>query len=241
MNDYNDPKIARFPTAEERAALEKARMVQQRAEEVHEPILNVPPVVSVLCLLNLAIFLLITFLPEVVSPAFLYDFSFVPARYFTDQPPGFSAVLSPLTHMFIHAGWLHLAMNLGTLLAFGTGIEKRIGGRKMLVLYFASGLCGAILHTVLNLSSESPLVGASGAISGLFGGILMIMYGEGLMGRSYRSLLPFVAVWVGISIFFGMFGVPGTDNPVAWATHVGGFIGGILLFIPISRFKLQRS
>jgi membrane associated rhomboid family serine protease len=109
-----------------------------------------------------------------------------------------------------------------------------------LLLYFISGLFGALLHTLLYPDMDVPMVGASGAISGLFGGVIMLMYMEGMMGQGYRKLIPFIVIWIGVSIFFGFFGVPGTDNPIAWTAHVGGFIGGLLLYKPVSRLKIQH-
>ena len=168
----------------------------------------------------------------------LYALSFVPARYFGAAPLGFAGILSPLTYMFIHAGWLHLSINVITLVAFGAGLEKAIGGRKMLLFYFATGLCGAALHALVYPLSEDPVVGASGAISGLFGGVVMMMYEAGMMGKGYEKLLPVIFLWIGASAFFGFFGMPGINNPIAWTVHIGGFISGLLLYKPVCRFKI---
>ena len=240
INDRDGPKITEFPSAKERAALERARLMRRHDQSSGEPILNLPPVVKTLCLINIAIFLLMTFFPKLLPPEDIYTWAFVPARYFNGQPLGFSGIFSPLTHMFIHAGWLHLGVNIGALMAFGSGLEKKIGGRRLLLFYFSSGLCGALLHTLIYPGMEAPMIGASGAISGLFGGILMLMYEGGLMGQGYQKLMPLIAIWIGISVFFGFFGIPGTDGQIAWSTHVGGFISGLLLYKPLSRLKIQH-
>jgi membrane associated rhomboid family serine protease len=240
INGNDDPKVTRFPDAKERETLEKARFIHQRPKVLAEPVLNLPPVVKALCLANIAVFLVMTFFPGFLTPDDIYTFGFVPARYFSGQPLDFAAIVSPITHMFIHGGWLHLGINIGTLMAFGAGIEKKIGGRRLLLLYFISGLFGALVHALAYPELETPMVGASGAISGLFGGVIALMYMEGMMGQGYRKLMPFIFIWIGISVFFGFFGVPGTDNPIAWATHIGGFISGLLLYKPISRLKIQH-
>ncbi len=147
-----------------------------------EPVFNLPPVTQTLCLLNIGIFLFGLVFPQLMTDKVLYDLAFVPARYTGTVPFGMTAVTSLLTHMFLHAGWLHLSVNAGTLMAFGAGLEKNMGGRRMLVFYFATGLCGAALHTLVYPHSQDPMIGASGAISGLFGGIIMMMYGLGMMG-----------------------------------------------------------
>jgi membrane associated rhomboid family serine protease len=239
-NDNNATESGDLPKVDEREVLEKAHIIHLHRPPEKEEIFNLPPVVKTLCLMNIAVFLLMVFFPRLMTDDNIYALGFVPARYFNDQPLGFSAILSPLTHMFIHAGWMHLGVNIGMLMAFGAGLEKKIGGRRLLLLYFSSGLCGALLHMLVYPHMDAPMVGASGAISGLFGGVIMLMYMEGMMGQGYRKLLPLVAIWIGTSVFFGIFGVPGTDNPIAWTTHIGGFIGGLLLYKPISRLKIQR-
>jgi membrane associated rhomboid family serine protease len=238
--DNDDPKITRFPDARERKALEKAHFIHQRAEPPKEPALNLPPAVKALCLINIAVFLLMDFFPGLLTPDDIYVLGFVPARYFSGQPLDFAGIVSPFTHMFIHGGWLHLGINIGTLMAFGAGLEKKIGARRLLLFYFITGLCGALAQALAYPEMEAPMVGASGAISGLFGGVVMLMYSEGLMGQGYRKLAPLIFIWIGISVFFGFFGMPGTDNPIAWTTHIGGFIGGLLLYKPISRLKIQH-
>jgi len=236
----NDPEISKFPAPEAREVTEKAHFMHPPRQPPKEPAFNLPPVVKTLCLINIIVFLGIAFFPELLTPEDIYALSFVPARYFNNQPLGFAGIFSPLTHLFIHASWAHLGLNISMLMAFGAGLEKKMGGRRLLLLYFISGLFGALLHTLLYPDMDVPMVGASGAISGLFGGVIMLMYMEGMMGQGYRKLIPFIVIWIGVSIFFGFFGVPGTDNPIAWTAHVGGFIGGLLLYKPVSRLKIQH-
>jgi membrane associated rhomboid family serine protease len=211
-----------------------------------EPIFNLPPVVQALCLINIGVFALGLFFPRLMTDNLLYALSFVPARYTGMEPMGYAGIISPITYMFIHAGWLHISMNLLTLMAFGAGLEKALGTRKMLLFYFATGLCGALLHALVYPHSDAPVIGASGAISGLFGGIMLLMNDTGMMGglnpvkgfAGYKKLLPVIILWIGVSIFFGFFGMPGVDNPIAWTVHVGGFISGLLLYRPLRRLKI---
>ena len=207
------------------------------AKNKREPILNMPPVVQTLCLLNIGIFLLQYFFPQIMTDDLIERLAFVPARYTGALPLDTDAFTSLLTHMFIHANWLHLLINMSTLVAFGSGLEKALGGRRMLLLYFVTGLCGAGLHVLFEPRSVLPMVGASGAISGLFGGILMMMYDAGMMG-SFRKLLPVILIWLGVSVLFGVYGMPGEPNPIAWDTHIGGFISGMLLYRPIRNLKV---
>jgi membrane associated rhomboid family serine protease len=150
--------------------------------------------------------------------------------------------------MFVHASTLHLSINVLSLMAFGAGIEKKLGGKHMLLFYLACGLGGAFIHALIDIHSDMPMIGASGAISGLFGGIIMLMFEAGLMGdgeaksgfAKYKGLLPVIAVWIGSAAFFGIYGVPGVDNPIAWDVHIGGFVSGLLLYRPFSRLQPSR-
>ncbi len=224
-------------------------MINNNDNTRSEPVFNLPPVVQALCLINTSVFLLQTFFPRLMTDSLLDQLAFVPTRYMGVEPLTLPEIASPLTHMFIHASWLHLLMNMAMLMAFGAGLEKTMGGKKMLLFYFATGLCGAAIHTVFYPHSTLPMIGASGAISGLFGGVVLLMYDAGMMGAkpagqglmSYRTLLPVVLVWIGVSVFFGFFGMPGLDNPIAWDVHVGGFISGLLLYRPVCRLKIKSS
>jgi membrane associated rhomboid family serine protease len=211
-----------------------------------EPVFNLPPVVQALCLLNIGVFALQALFPRLASDDILYALAFVPARYSGATPFSAAAVTSPLTHMFVHANPIHLSVNVLSLMAFGAGIEKKLGGKRTLFFYFACGLCGAIVHAIVNTHSGMPMIGASGAISGLFGGIIMLMFEAGMMGgraagngfSKYKGLLPVIAIWIGSAAFFGIYGVPGVDNPIAWDVHIGGFVSGLLLYKPFSRLKI---
>lgn len=201
----------------------------------NEPILNLPPATQLLCLMNVAVFLLQTFAPGVMTDDVLYRLAFVPRRYTAPGPLVLEAYSSLFTYMFIHGGWMHLCINVATLMAFGAGIERRLGWPRFLFLYVVTGVAAAAVHFMVYPQAETPVVGASGAISGLFGAAVMMMYGGNASGaRGFYGLLPVVAVWIGSSVLFGIFGMPGVDSPIAWTAHVGGFIAGILLYKPLA-------
>ena len=136
--------------------------------------------------------------------------------------------------MFLHGSWHHIAMNGFMLLAFGSGIERWLGSKRMLILFFGSGLFGVLAHYILNTSSEFPMIGASGGLSGFFAAaIVMLNRGQQEMGGRL-GILPFALIWIGLSIGFGMMGGPG-GSMIAWAAHVGGFLGGFAVI------KLMRA
>lgn len=192
-----------------------------------EAVLNLPPVTQALCWSMLAAQIFLPALPGNAWNDIQMDFGFVPARYIGDIPFGTGGIFAPVGHMFLHAGWLHAGMNIATLMAFGSVIERLAGVRKMLLLFFLSGIAGAVLHFFVFPQSQLPLIGASGGISGLFGAVLIMMQPGG--GKTYKVILPFVLIWVGSSLFFGFYGMPGVEGAVAWTSHIGGFVTGIFL------------
>ncbi len=233
-NGQDDDNVAPFPSAQERKILIRKQMA---ANDERQPILNLPPAVKILSLLNIAIYAPMLFLSDGTVNAVVYGGGFVAGRYTGVLPFDLAAVVSPLTYLFLHGSILHLSINIGTLMAFGTGLEKSMGIRKMLALYFLTGFAGALVHFLFYPYSTSPLIGASGAISGLFGGVLMMMFFTGALGQGVSRILPLVLVWLGITLFFGFFSIPGSEGPIGWAAHLGGFLAGLALFKPLMRAK----
>ena len=121
---------------------------------------------------------------------------------------------------------MHLGINMMTLAAFGAPVERLLGVRRFVLFYLSAGIVAGFVHVVLFPNSLDPVIGASGAISGVFGAVLMLMRYVG----NLPSLLPIAGIWIALNVFFGMFGgTPGAGGePVAWAAHVGGFVYGLL-------------
>ncbi len=247
-----DPKIARFPTPAERKEIERMKASMEHArdaakaaglgsKQVSEPIFNLPPAVKWLCFALVAVQVAMEFSPDDLKSLALENLAFIPARYTggLEFYPG--GLLGPFTHVLLHGGWLHLGMNVGTLMAFGSGIEKTTGWKKLLVLFFASSLIGAFAHFAYVPHDLSPLIGASGGISGLFGAVLVMAQEQGRMAggkAGMHGMMPIILVWIGISLFFGLFGMPGEKGAIAWTTHIGGFIAGLLLYKPVNKLKI---
>jgi membrane associated rhomboid family serine protease len=213
---------------EEEARKQKER---EKAERLHaipsaEPMINLPDVTKYLLGLLLLIHLVVTYALDNTwhNWAFIH-LGFIPGRFTGAalfEPLQF---ITPLTHMFLHGSWLHMGMNGVMLLAFGSGLERWIGGKKMLVVFFLSGLFGIAAHFVLDPNSIHPVVGASGGLSGMFA-VALIMLNRQNSGMSGRyGIMPFVILWIGISVLFGLMGSPDGAS-IAWAAHIGGFLGG---------------
>jgi len=191
-----------------------------------EPAINLPPLTLGLIVVLLVLHLLRQFLSSETDDALVLYFSVIPARYFGEAPVDeLSWLLAPLAHMFLHADWAHVAINAATLAAFGAPLERFLGGPRYLAFYLATGLAGAVLHAVIYSTSMDPMLGASGAISGLFGGLLLMMRERGRMS----ALVPFAILWIVLQLGLGFFGSTEGGDRIAWAGHVGGFVAGLLL------------
>lgn len=228
-----DDNIRRFPDKEERRVLLELRAAND--EPRREPAINLPPGVKYLSLLLIVISGVCLLLPEDIFAETVFFGGFVPARYTGGLPFDLSAVISPLSYQFLHNGVLHTAVNVITLMAFGTGLERAMGIRKMVLLYLLSGIAGALVHLAVYPDLQGPLVGASGAISGMFGAILLLLRDSGAMGQGLQRMGFFIGVYIFITVFFGFFGVPGSGMAIGWTAHLGGFFAGLLLYRPLMR------
>lgn len=203
-----------------------------------QPILNIPPATKALLIANIAVHLLRMLLPADLDDALVSTFAFVPARYTEAGGFGWAAVADPITYQFLHGSFVHLGVNMLALLAFGAGVERRIGGWRMLVFFLVCGVVSAAAHLAAYPSSLEPIIGASGAISGLFGGVLRFQFGAGPGTR--RGLWSIIILWVVVNFAFGQTGMPGTDGAaIAWVAHLGGFLAGLLLFDLAARSKAR--
>ncbi len=190
---------------------------------------------------------------------FVFQFGVVPARFTvvlfnhgyvpwdlvsqlgTRYVPTMAAILPVFTSMFLHGSWLHLIFNMWALWIFGDNVEDHLGPSLYLVLYLASGVAAAALHTLFNIGSTVPSVGASGAIAGVMGAYFLLYPRARVL-----TLVPFFFVffmwlpaWIVLGYWFVAQFLSGAAGSIAahsssstgiafWA-HVGGFLAGMLL------------
>ncbi|MCK5374888.1 MAG: rhomboid family intramembrane serine protease [Alphaproteobacteria bacterium] len=209
----------------------QSNMARHSAANGKHPFINwhkIPPVSRVVVALFIIIHLAVTFLMDDAQRLSLYmDFGFVPAHYSGLLPLQWLDLISPLTTAFIHGGWMHLLTNCIMMMAMGVFFERQFGTRATLIYFVVCTLCGDLTYFILNPTTTTPVIGASGAISGLFAGVLMMMNASGMSG-SYakrRGPFPFILLWIVIMIGVGLIS---TDT--AWQAHLGGFLGGLGLF-----------
>jgi len=200
----------------------------------YERAINLPPTILWLIVINLAIQALRDFaLSDAVDEALIKQFGLIPETYTGDNGDLLSMIVAPFTYQFLHGGWVHVGVNMLSLAAFGAPVERILRPRRFLAFYLSAGLVAGLIHVLVYPTSPDAVVGASGAISGVFGAVLMLMRNAGRM----TSLLPVAGIWIALNIFFGVVGgTPGAGSePVAWVAHIGGFVYGLLairFFVP---------
>jgi membrane associated rhomboid family serine protease len=150
--------------------------------------------------------------------------------------PGWVSLIS---HQFLHGEWLHLGGNMLFLWIFANNIEDRLGRIRFLPFYL---LCGAIAaggQILVDPSSEIPLIGASGAISGMLGAYLVLYPRKKILTLVYVFPLN-IPAWAWLGIYFGMqfllLGGSATagGGGVAYMAHIAGFIAGAALILPFA-------
>ncbi len=151
-------------------------------------------------------------------------------------------ILTPVTSMFLHGGWGHLLGNMLFLWVFGNNVEDSMGRLRFLVFYLACGLAAAAAQVYVNPSSPVPMVGASGAISGVLGAYL-VLYPRvrvkvlvPVFIIFFFTTLPaylMLLLWIGMQLLSGLPQLssvrPDVSAGVAFWAHIGGFFAGIIL------------
>jgi len=231
-----------------------------------EPIFNVPRSVLAVLALLIAVHVLLAALPEDWSTWLLLALAFIPARYsgFASTLPGgdIAAVTSFLTYSVVHGGLAHLGLNAAWLVAFGSAVAKRVKSARFLLLSAFCAIVGAATFLVFNPGLMAPMVGASGAISGLMGATVRFLF-SGIDADGLRALrenpediplMPLaraltdrrVLAVTGAFIFANILGVLGvggisTGSGIAWEAHMGGYFAGLLAFGFFDRSRSARS
>ena len=164
---------------------------------------------------------------------------FVPANYFAEPGAeiGVSPVLTIFTSMFLHGGLLHLAGNMLYLWIFGNNVEDAMGHVRYLLFYLLCGAAAALGMAYIDPASQVPMVGASGAISGVLAGYVLLYPRARVTVIVPLGIIlyPFAitAVWVIGFWFLLQLISAGLANPgepgTAWWAHVGGFAAGLIL------------
>ncbi|MEA1937801.1 MAG: rhomboid family intramembrane serine protease [Pseudomonadota bacterium] len=188
-----------------------------------EPMFNLPPMTKALLATSIGVYLVMMVLSADALTFVMQTFAVRPNSY---TQLGNWNPLPLVSYMFIHAGTGHILFNGVTLAAFGSGIERVLGMKRMLGFFLLTGVVGVLAHIAVYPDSVVPVVGASGAISGLFAGILRLFSLRISNRDSMRGLGIVAMIWIGFSVLEGIRG----GGNVAWVAHVGGFVAGLAVF-----------
>jgi membrane associated rhomboid family serine protease len=201
----------------------------------HNPSGRVPYVNHALIAVNIAVFLgYWTTLSGRDLDLFLYTYGLVPDRVMAGQD-----MVTLITHMFLHGGWMHLLGNMLFLWIFGDNMEDQLGHLRYFGFYLLCGFGAAALQIAQMPYSDAPMVGASGAIAGVLGGYLLL-FPKARVDVLFIFVIFFrvfsiqawivLGVWFGVQLFNGM---GATEDGVAYFAHIGGFVAGIVLTLPL--------
>ena len=220
-----------------------------------QPILNAPGVVVGLLGAFVAMHLVRYLLPGELDGALIELMAFIPARL-SSGGAGFyggrgAAITQFFTHLFLHGDVTHLVVNSAWFLAFGSSVARRTGPVRFLAFFLLCGVGGALFFLAFNPGASNPMIGASGAISGLMGAAFRFLLpglggadsdaiaGEGRQPPllslratlSDRRILSFIGGWTLLNVLLA-WGVSGMKDgiSIAWEAHVGGFYMGLLTF-----------
>jgi membrane associated rhomboid family serine protease len=189
-------------------------------------------------------------LPPRIGEAFVFQYGAIPSVVFgqaalPDEVAAVPAVLTLVTSMFLHGGWLHLIGNMLYLWIFGNNIEDAMGHARFILFYLLCGTLAALSHAATEPSSQIPMVGASGAISAVLGAylllfphahVLVLLPGIGIT----RVAAGFVLMmWFITQLISGGMTMGTKGGGVAFFAHIGGFVAGMALIALFKRPEVR--
>jgi membrane associated rhomboid family serine protease len=254
-NENDAPNVIRLPDAKERKKREESGLNSNNRVRVkvtmghgqtgypsgktaQDPMINLPPFTKWLVLVLVCIHAGMTFFLDPAQRYQIIDqFGFIPAYYTGAVSFSGGAIWGPITYAFLHGGWSHLGINAVMLVAFGAGLERWMGWKRMALLMLGTSIVAAIIQAAVAFGSDTPVIGASGAISGMFAAAMIMLQQQGRAPMGKYGLMPFIALWIGVSVLFGMMGGPSGES-IAWPAHIGGFLAGFILIKPILKMKI---
>ena len=215
------------------------------------PARTTPFVTVILIVLNVVVFLYQASLglneESRAAEAFVFEFGVIPCRLSgaCAAPLDFpSPVATVFTSMFMHGGVLHIGGNMLYLWIFGNNVEDTLGHGRFLLFYLLAGVAAALGQTAVNPDSAIPMVGASGAVSGVLGAYLLLFpYASILTLFMFGFFIRFIRVpavivlgfWIVLQLISGYITYSATvmgrpeAGGVAWFAHIGGFLAGLVL------------
>ena len=181
-------------------------------------------------------------LGDQLGQAAVYSYGMVPAVLFDhahlpESLARLPAEMTVITSMFMHGGWMHLGGNMLYLWIFGNNVEDSMGHTKFILFYLICGVIAALSQAMLEPTSEIPMIGASGAVSGVLGAYLLLYPHARVLVvlpifviiKTFRIPAMYVlGGWFLMQIVSSLMSNAGEPG-VAWWAHIGGFVAGMIL------------
>ncbi|MDI6900152.1 MAG: rhomboid family intramembrane serine protease [Anaerosomatales bacterium] len=211
------------------------------------------PIVTVLLVVaNVLVFVWESTLSPAQLQALANTWAVVPSRLLAD-PFSPREAATVVAAMFLHGGWLHVLGNMLYLWIFGNNIEDRLGHVGFVGFYLASGVAATAAQVAMAPATDVPLLGASGAVAGVLGAYALLYPGAAVL-----TLIPIffffeiarlpallvIGVWFLVQLGNGL----GSLSPefaqtggVAWFAHIGGFLAGLTLILPVWAYDRSKK
>jgi len=204
----------------------------------HNPSNRLPYVTYTLMAINIIVFLggLVALQSNAAINQFYFDYAMIPARI--SEGENYPSII---TSMFLHGGFMHILGNMVFLWIFGDNVEDKMGHIPFLIFYVVCGIAAAYAQYIVDVSSQIPVVGASGAIAGVMGAYLLL-FPKAKVDIFIFFIIIFriipVPSWIMLGLWFGLQLFSGVTTPtegggVAYWAHAGGFAIGALLCLPL--------
>lgn len=213
-----------------------------------QPAFNIPLSVGVLLIAFIAVHVMRSLMAPELSDEIVTRYAFNPALYspaflashHLEAGPPSQQAIPFVSYMFLHGDFTHLAINCLWLLAFGPVVARRFGAPLFLLLFFICGIGAAVVQMLSSWGDYAPVIGASGAISGLMAAGIRMLPLAGARDEASAPLLPllssqvmlFSLVWAITNVVAGITGFAGVGTElrlIAWQAHLGGYACGLLL------------
>lgn len=195
------------------------------------PAINLPPLTLTLLLVMAGVYVGMLFAPPGVERLVVAYFGFIPAAYQGAGWPLWSLVVAPFSYALLHGGIGHLVLNGVMLAVMGQVLERRLGPARFLLLFAAGAAGGALAHVLIGGFPQTPLIGASAGVGGLYGAGLVLQRRGIWLGPNTQVLVALAGLFVIINLIGLVLPLLGY---IAYAAHLGGFIAGALLATRLS-------
>ncbi len=214
----------------------------QNTQRPKEPLFNAPLIVIGMALVLVGLHGASYLLDDRGWVETTFNYALVPRRFFAEAGSDVAYVglgakmLTLVSSAFLHGGWMHVIMNSGMLLAFGTPVARSVGADpvgvgKWLAIFFGAVLAGSLAYLALQGPMGGAAVGASGGVSGLMAAAMLIAPDGTVRSPMSRGFITFTAVFAVANVALAFAGPFVLGAGVAWEAHAGGYLAGAIIML----------